>query len=125
MREHAPKDVPAAVAKGVRLFNRGRYLSAQQVWEESWREAPGDDRAFLEALVQLAAALHLRTRRGAARGAEHLLARALATMEDQRPGRHGVDVEALLADFGAWHDWLRENRRPHRLLDALRIPKLR
>jgi len=125
MREKAPKDLPAAVAKGMRLFNRRRYLSAQQMWEASWREAPAEDRAFLEALVQLAAALHLRTRRGATRGAEHLLAQALATMEDQRPGRHGVDVDALLADFGSWHDWLRETRRPHRLLDALRIPRLR
>jgi predicted metal-dependent hydrolase len=109
----------------VRLFNRRRYLSAQQVWEASWQKAPSEERPFLEALVQLAAALHMRTRRGATRGAEHLLARALATMEDQRPGRHGVDVDALLTEFGAWHDWLHQTRRPHRLLDALRIPKLR
>ncbi len=113
------------VARGVRLFNRGRYLGAQEVWEEAWREAPASDRGFLEGLVQLAAALHLRTRRGATRGAAHLLAQALVILEDYRPAAHGVDVEALLADFAAYHDWLKALDRPHRLLDRFRIPRLR
>ena len=26
---------------GVRLFNRRRFLSAQQAWEETWRTAEG------------------------------------------------------------------------------------
>ena len=64
---------PDPVRRGVRLFNFGRYLSAQQVWEDIWRAAPAEERPFLEGLVQLAAALHLRTRRGATRGAVHLL----------------------------------------------------
>src|SRR5439155_26574938 len=62
---------PPALGRGVRLFNRGRYLSAQEVWEEAWRAAPAEERGFLEGLVQLAAALHLRTRRGATRGSVH------------------------------------------------------
>ena len=121
----APVDVPSAVRRGARLFNRRRYLSAHQVWEEAWAGATDLDRAFLEALVQLAGGLHMRTRRGATRGAEHLLAQAMATLEDFRPGRHGIDVDRLLEDFGAFHTWLREVRRPHRVLDLLRIPKLR
>ena len=116
---------PPAVARGVRLFNRGRYLEAQQVWEESWREAPSADRAFLEALVQLAAGLHLRTRRGATRGAVHLLAQAVIALEDYRPAAHGVDVEALVAEFSAYLDWIKAIDRPHRLLDRLRVPRLR
>ena len=82
------------VARGLRFFNRGRYLSAQEVWEEAWRAAPAEERGFLEGLVQLAAGLHLRTRRGATRGAVHLLALALVTLEDYRPAAHGIDVEA-------------------------------
>src|SRR5439155_939259 len=94
-RLDAPRDVAAAVPSGVRLFNRGRYLEAQQVWEAAWRDAASPDRAFLEALVQLAAGLHLRTRRGATRGAVHLLAQALVALDDYRPAAHGVDVDAL------------------------------
>jgi len=116
-RLDVPPDVAAAVRSGVRLFNRGRYLEAQQVWEESWREAPSADRAFLEALVQLAAGLHLRTRRGATRGAVHLLAQAVVA--------HGVDVEALIADVDACIAWLRTLDRPHRFLDRARLPRIR
>jgi len=118
-------DVPKAVQRGVRLFNRGRYLDAQALWEEAWRSAPSDARGFLEALVQLAGGLHLRTRRGGMRGAEHLMSQALATLEDYRPAAHGLDVDALLAEFGAYVDWVRSIRRPHRFTDALRIPRLR
>src|SRR5262249_46371896 len=92
-------DVPKVVQRGWRLFNRGRYLDAQALWEEAWRSAPSDARGFLEALVQLAGGLHLRTRRGAMRGAEHLMSQALATLEDYRPAAHGLDVDALLAEF--------------------------
>ena len=113
------------VARGVRLFNRGRFLSAQEVWEEAWRAAPAEERGFLEGLVQLAAALHLRTRRGATRGAVHLLAQALITLEEYRPAAHGIDVEALVAEFSAYLDWTKTLDRPHRLLDRLRLPRLR
>jgi hypothetical protein len=114
-----------AVRRGVRLFNFGRYLGAQQTWEGAWREAPVEDRPFLEALVQLAAALHLRTRRGATRGTVHLLAQALIVLEEYRPAAHGIDVEALVAEFTAYLDWLKAIDRPHRFLDRVRIPRLR
>jgi predicted metal-dependent hydrolase len=117
-------DVGAAVRRGVRLFNRGRYFTAQQIFEESWQHATGPERSFLEALVQLAAGMHLRTRRGAMQGAEHLLVRALVTLEDWKPTAFDVDVERLAVEFDAYVQWLREVRRPHRLLDRLRIPRL-
>jgi predicted metal-dependent hydrolase len=111
-----------AIRRGVRLFNVGRYLSAQQVWEEAWRDAPPGERAFLEALVQLAGALHLRTRRGALRGAVQLLSQALILLDDYRPAIHGIDVARLVDDFGAYAEFVKTSNRPHRLLDRLRIP---
>ena len=118
-------DPTVALGRGVRLFNLGRYMAAHEIWEAAWRDAGGDDRGFFEALVQLAAGLHLRTRRAGMRGAEHLLSQSLATLEDLRPTRHGLDVDRLLADFGAYVAWIREIKRPHKLLDARRIPRLR
>ena len=113
------------VRRGVRLFNFGRYLGAQQVWEEAWRAAPPEDRPFLEALVQLAAGLHLRTRRGATRGAVHLLSQALIVLEEYRPVAQGIDVQLLVDEFNAYLDWIRGLDRPHRFLDRRRIPRLR
>jgi len=109
----------------VRLFNRGRYLTAQQVWEAAWQAAPPADRAFLEALVSLAAGLHLRTRRGATRGAVHLLAQAVVALDDYRPAVHGIDVEALVGAVDECIAWLRAVDRPHRFLDRVRLPRIR
>ncbi|HYR97263.1 MAG TPA: DUF309 domain-containing protein [Candidatus Binatus sp.] len=114
-----------AVRRGVRLFNLGRYLAAQQVWEEAWRVAPAEERPFLEALVQLAAGLHLRTRRGATRGAVHLLSQALVVLEEYRPAAQGIDVETLVAQFNEYLEWIRGLDRPHRFLDRRRIPRVR
>ena len=113
-----------AVRRGARLFNLGRYLAAQAVWEDAWRAAV-EERPLLEALVQLAAALHLRTRRGATRGAVHLLAQALVLLEEFRPRAAGLDVDALVADFAAYREWVAAVDRPHRLLDRVRIPRLK
>jgi predicted metal-dependent hydrolase len=121
----AESPVDAPLARGVRLFNLGRYMAAHEIWETVWRDAVDDDRPFFEALVQLAAGLHLRTRRAGTRGAEHLLSQALATLEDCRPARHCLDVERLVSEFGEYVDWVREVKRPHKLLDGRRIPRLR
>ena len=118
-------DIPQVVRRGIRFFNRGRYLDAQALWEEAWRTAPTEDRPFLEALVQLAGGLQLRTRRGGMRGAEHLMSQALVTLEDYRPAAHGLDVDVLLKEFGDYVEWVRSLGRPHRFADGLRIPRLR
>lgn len=120
-----PEPLVRSVHRGVRLFNRGRYLAAQGLWEAAWRDAPPELRGFLEGLVQLAGGLHLRTRRGGMRGAVQLLSQALVAFEDHRPVQIGVDVDAALADFAIYLDWVREIDRPHRLLDGLRIPRLK
>lgn len=119
-----PRDVAAAVRRGARWFNLGRYLRAQEVWEVAWREAEGDDRGFLEALVQLSAGLHLRTRRAATRGAVHLLSQAIVLLDDHRDGRHDVDVQRLLTDLEVYVEWIRGLDRPHRLTDRLRLPRM-
>jgi uncharacterized protein len=117
-------EVRAVVEAGTRLFNRGRYFEAHERWEAAWQMAEGGDRGFLESLVQLASGMHLRVERGGTRGTEHLLARALVGLEDYRPATHGVDVERLATEVGAYLDWLREVRRPHRWLDARRSPRI-
>jgi hypothetical protein len=118
-------ELARALGAGVRLFNRRRFLDAHEAWEDAWRGAPGDDRGFFEGLVQLAGGLHLRTKRGGTRGAVHLLSQALVLLDDHRPAKHGVDVEGLVADVGAYVDWIRTLNRPHRLLDRGRLPRIK
>jgi predicted metal-dependent hydrolase len=117
-------DVPAVVRRGVRLFNRGRYAAANELWEAAWRDAPATDRGFLEGLVQLAAALHLRTRRGGTRGAVHLLSQALVGLDEYAPTAHGVDIEKLLAEFSTYLDVVKAANRPHRFADRWAVPRI-
>lgn len=94
-----PEDA-AALAEGAALFDDGRYFDAHEAWEHLWRRTvPVPERALVQALIQLAAALHLlheRTRTRPA-GAVRNLEKAAAKLAPL-PGRvfgARVDVDAL------------------------------
>lgn len=118
-------EIDALIDEGLARFNRGKYLEAHERWEDGWHELPARPKAFVEALIQLATALHLRTQRGATRGVEHLVARALIGLEDFRPAAYGVAVDRVIDEYGTYLDWLREVKRPHRMLDVMKIPRIR
>ena len=52
--------LPPELQDGARLFNAGAWWEAHEAWEQRWHVATGDERAFLQALILLAAALHKR-----------------------------------------------------------------
>jgi predicted metal-dependent hydrolase len=120
----APAALALLVRRGTRDFNRGRFRAAHEHWETAWREAPADVRPLLEALVQLAAGLHLRTARGGTRGAEHLLSQALVTLDDYRPSAQGIDVTRLIDDADGFLESLRAIRRPYEDADRGRLPRI-
>lgn len=73
---------------GARAFADGRYFEAHELWEAEWLTAEGDDRRFLQGLIQMAVALHHRAN-GNRRGFEKLRARAMP--------RLGAPLAQLLA----------------------------
>ncbi|GAC1656281.1 MAG: hypothetical protein NVS9B1_11280 [Candidatus Dormibacteraceae bacterium] len=83
--------------RGIELFNGGHYWEAHEAWEEEWMpDRRGPDGGFYKGLIQVAAGcLHYtrRNRRGALNkwrsGADHL--------RPFLPGRHGLDLGALIA----------------------------
>jgi uncharacterized protein len=85
--------------RGVALFNRRAYFESHELWEGLWRTAGERDKKFLGALIQMAAALHLRFERGGGRGTRNLLVQALTALEDYRPSHLGIDVERLYAEL--------------------------
>jgi uncharacterized protein len=44
-------------AKGIRLFNRGNFFEAHEVWEQEWKVAEGEEKVFYQAIIQAAVAL--------------------------------------------------------------------
>ncbi|MCE7959839.1 MAG: DUF309 domain-containing protein [Acidobacteria bacterium ACB2] len=85
---------------GAQAAREGDLFAAHEEWEVLWRAASGDERALLQALIQVAAAgLHLRAgREGPAR---RLLASAHARLEPVPESFWGVDVRGLRSALAA------------------------
>lgn len=79
-----------ALAHGVELFNGHHFWHAHEAWEELWLKSSGDERTFLQGLIQLAAAYH-HVQRGTYRGAMRLFDAAFAKLDPFPAGYGGVD----------------------------------
>jgi predicted metal-dependent hydrolase len=74
-------ELPEEFLRGVALFNDGKFFECHEVWETIWLKAEGDEREFLHAMIQVAAALvHLQ--RGNLKGAQSVSARAIGKLEN-------------------------------------------
>jgi FMN phosphatase YigB (HAD superfamily) len=100
---------------GLAEFRAGRFFEAHEEWELLWKESNGEDKVFLQALIQLAAAcVHIG--RGNAAPGRRLLALAKAKLDRFADDEGGMNVgflkkriEAALALSAA--DLLRQNLR--------------
>ncbi len=66
--------------QGVELFNAGRFFECHEAWEEVWKRRSGQEKLFLQGMIQAAAAL-LHAGRGNRAGAESLYAKAREKLE--------------------------------------------
>ena len=121
------------IERAIDLFNLGDYLAAAEAFEGSQRGADPQAKELISALNRIAAALHLRFERGSSRGALNLLSQALATLQDLRPERSGVDIDSLCSQISAYADELRATshdqaeglkHRARLFLERRRAPKI-
>ena len=82
--------------EGIDLFNRERFFECHEVLEEAWLEASGEQRTFLQGLIQIAVAFY-HLRRENIIGAGRLLTAGMEKLSAFAPVRDAVDVAALLA----------------------------
>lgn len=80
----------SSIAAGVALFNAQKFWDAHEAWERLWLDASGDEKMFLQGLIQLAAAYH-HVQRGTFRGGVRLFDAALAKLERFENGHDGID----------------------------------
>ncbi len=80
--------------QGIALFNECEFFEAHDVWEELWQEYAGDDRTFLQGLIQVAVCLHHFVN-GNARGAVKLYHSSRNYLRPYLPRHHGLDLETL------------------------------
>jgi predicted metal-dependent hydrolase len=87
--------------RGVALFNAADYFESHEVWEELWLAASGEERVFLQGLIQVAAALHHHGR-GNLLGMRSLLAAGLTKLDGIPDVYRGIDVARLREDAREW-----------------------
>jgi predicted metal-dependent hydrolase len=85
---------------GLRLIRTGAYFEAHEELEDEWRDAPAEERDFLQGLVHVAVAW-LHAERGNRNGCERQLAKARRRLGPYSPSHRGVDVTAVLAQIDA------------------------
>ena len=94
------------VARGAILFNAGLFYEVHEVLERAWRTAAGDQKTFLQGLVQIAVALYHHGQ-GNHRGARSLLHAGHDKLDATRAAAPPViDLAALLAALTSWRAFL-------------------
>jgi uncharacterized protein len=105
---------------GIALFDQGRFYDAHEVLEDVWRAAHGEEKRFLQGLIQAAVALHHHST-GNTRGASSLLERALKNLAAD-PGEFGhIQWQKLMLALGEWRQYLLNGGSPP-ALPRLEIP---
>ena len=108
---------------GVELFNAERFFDAHEAWEIIWLESRGQEKVFLQGLIQLAAALH-HFQRGNLPGARSLMEEGGNKLRHFGTIHRGLNLETLLTDLVPWQEFLQsEPQEPAR--EAPPFPLLR
>lgn len=81
--------------EGIRLFNQEQFFECHEALEQAWLEASGEQKAFLQGLIQVAVAFH-HLRRENLIGAGRLLAAGMEKLSAFAPQQEAVDVRGLL-----------------------------
>ena len=86
--------------RGLELIRAGEYFAAHEELEDAWREAPPEERDFLQGLVHVAVAWY-QAGRGNRVGCERQLAKALRRLAPYGASHCGVDLTAVLGSVTA------------------------
>jgi len=86
-------------------FNARQFFEAHEVWEQLWLRAPATEKAFLQGIIQIAAAFH-HYGLGNLPGAKSLAAAGVEKISRYPGGHRGMDVVRLASEVQAWIDAL-------------------
>ena len=88
--------------RAVALWNAGRFHEAHEDWETLWNEAEGARRAWLQGLIQYAAAFHHLRVTGSASGFSKLMRSASEKCAPYAGDTLGLDFPRLWRDLEPW-----------------------
>ncbi len=96
--------------RGIALLNEARFYEAHEALEDAWRIASPGTKLFVQALVQVAVAMHHQST-GNFRGARSVLARAIRNLTPAEQGSGGLDVDDLRRQLLVWQDAINRDSR--------------
>jgi uncharacterized protein len=99
------------LAEGLRCYRSRKFFAAHEHWESVWLVTKGSPKTFLQALIQLAAALH-HFQRGNSRGAASLMQTALNRLELHPDTFGGIAVASLCAEISEWQKMVKTGDAP-------------
>jgi uncharacterized protein len=99
------------LAEGLRCYRSRKFFAAHEHWESVWLVTKGPPKSFLQALIQLAAALH-HFQRGNSRGALSLMQTALHRLEPHPVSFGGIAVASLCEEICEWQKKVRTGDVP-------------
>lgn len=92
----------ARLREGIRLFNQQQFFASHEIFEDFYLNADPENRPFLEALIQLAAAFRMFVDFGETKGPVRMIYQALIRFENYQPAFLQVKVGELCQAAEAW-----------------------
>jgi uncharacterized protein len=99
-------EIDGRFAEGIRLFNRGEFFEAHEVWEQAWKAAEGAERIFYQGIIQAAAAL-LHIQRGNYVGAISVYLRACQKLDQFPALSMGIELGQFRSEMAQYFAALR------------------
>ena len=106
--------------QGIEQFNRREFFDCHESWEQIWLPAPEPDKTFLQGIIQVACAFHHELR-GNRAGAESLLRRGLAKIEQFPADYRGIQLEGVRVAARKWSKAFADRSRLPDELPVIRL----
>jgi predicted metal-dependent hydrolase len=108
MKTHESSDKFQA---GIEMFNARRFFDSHEVWEEIWLHSAEPDKAYLQGIIQIAAAFH-HYLRGNTTGTRTLLNAGLRRLATCPGDFRGMELESLRETARQWAGLLERGSDP-------------
>ena len=93
-----PSEQDRIFARGIDLFNEGRFFECHEAWEGIWLRAEGTEKLFLQGLIQAAVAI-LHAQRGNLEGARRQYAKSRDKLDPMPSEHRGIALAQLRNDL--------------------------
>jgi hypothetical protein len=116
-----PRGRSGTIRRGLALFDGGLFFECHEYFEDLWRRAPADGKAFYQGIILVAAGLY-HFEKGNRHGARAKLSAGLQYLKRFSPAKDGIDVDRWVKRLEPWSAKV-DSGEPGGALRSSQIPK--